>query len=340
MMTQAGHEVTHFGHADSDIEDYAGCEHITVTDDDILRQCYGTEYVDQQAWIQRGFGSYFKVEDLAHCHFHAEFTKEYLPVKQPHDIVVSFWGWGHKAIHDALPADVIFVEGGIGYPSAFARWRIYESHAIMSAMYGAKSLGTCDMDNYHRVINNYFDPNDFDYSADKDDYVLFLGRVYSGKGVDIAIDATERAGRRLLIAGQGTLADMGYTTVPAHVTEIGYADVETRRRLLSRASALFIASKYLEPFAGVQVEAWLSGTPVISPDYAAFAELNQHGVTGFRCSTMRDYVHAIKNIDQINPMTCRQHGVKFTMDAIAPQYTRYFQDLLDVYQGAGWYTMD
>ena len=335
MMSGRGHEIVHIGHRDSIVPE--GVTNIAVTDDTTLNIAYGAEYL-AGAWKTNGFAHYYDIRDYAHQTF-TQGAIDYINAHaDTNTLVLGFWGWGHRAIHDACP-NCIFIEPGIGYPSAFARWRIYESHAIMNAMYGAKSIGTCDMDWYHRVIPNYFDPEDFVYSEDKTDTVLYLGRVYSGKGLDIIIQATERAKRKLIVAGQGTLAQMGYATTPSHVTEVGYADAEQRKMLLARASAVVVASGYLEPFAGVQVEAWLSGTPVITPDWAAFAELNVDGVTGYRCNTFRDFVTALKNVDKLDPVACLEHAQQFTLPNIAPRYERYFSDVLDVYNGDGWYTV-
>jgi glycosyltransferase involved in cell wall biosynthesis len=203
---------------------------------------------------------------------------------------------------------------------------------------GIESLTNCTQNWYHRVIPNYFDLDDFDYSENKKNYILYLGRVNAGKGVDIAIQATEKAQIPLIVAGSGSIADLGYSSTPAHVTEFGYADYHQRRRLLSEARALIIGSKYLEPFAGVQVEAWLSGTPVISPDWAAFAEYNIQGETGFRCQMFRDFVSACTLADTLSPRRCRRHGEQFSLESIGPKFDRYFQDILDVKHGQGWYT--
>ena len=108
---------------------------------------------------------------------------------------------------------------------------------------------------------------------------------------------------------------------------------------MSRAQALFIASKYGEPFGGVQVEAWLSGTPVISPDYAAFAEMNRHNITGFRCRTFKDYVEAVENVQYLLPIQSRKHGERYLLENIAPEFERYFQDVTNIYTGKGWYTI-
>lgn len=339
MMASRGHTIYHYGHERSQIPHQPNVEHITVITDRDHRQAYGDSYVDDQSWRQLGFAHYYNVDDHAHQVFRANSIKAIAARKQPRDFVLCFWGWGVKAVADAHP-DLIAVEPGIGYGGAWARWRVYESHAVRMGLAGPDAINQCTQDWYHVVIPNYFDLRDFDYNTVKDDYVLYLGRIYSGKGVDIAIEATERAGRRLIVAGQGSLREMGYATTPAHVTEVGYADPGMRRLLMSRARALFIGSRYGEPFAGVQVEAWLSGTPVISPDWAAFAELNRDGITGFRCRTFQDFVRAIQNTGQIRPQDCRAHGLQFSLDAVAPQYERYFQDVMNVYTGSGWYHIE
>ena len=328
MMTDHGHTVIHYGHEDSETQ---ATEQVTVTTNQDLHAAYGS-----YDWRRNFFR--FDIQDHAHRTFHANAIKEIEKRKQAGDFVLHFWGYGHKTIADAHP-DLINVEPGIGYRDTFARWRVFESHAIRNAVNGPDSISTCNQDWYSVVIPNYFDLADFDYSEEKDDYILYLGRVYSGKGVDIAIEATERAGRRLIIAGQGSLAEMGYKSRPAHVTELGYADLTTRRQLMSRASALFIGSKYNEPFGGVQVEAYLSGTPVISPDWGAFVEYNRDNITGFRCRTFADFVRAIDNAKYLLPIQCRRHGEQFSLENVAPQYERYFQDVANVYSGAGWYQL-
>ena len=335
MMSQRGHHVIHYGHSDSEVQ---ADELVAVTDNQVLEAAYGTEYL-AGAWRERGFAHYFSVDDSAHKVFHARAIKEIGKRKQPNDILLCFWGWGHKPIADAHP-DMIAIEPGIGYPSAWARWRVYESHSVLNSLSSSDSVGQCLQDWYHVVIPNYFEAEDFEYSAIKQDYILYLGRITASKGVDIAINATKLASKRLIIAGQGSLSDLGYTKTPDHVEMVGFADEITRKKLMSNAQALFIASRYAEPFAGVQVEAWLSGTPVISPDWAAFAEYNRDNITGIRCRTLRDFVQACDTVQYLDPGQCRYHGERFLLDRVAPEYERYFQDVLNVYTGAGWDQLD
>lgn len=324
MMTNRGHEVIHYGHEDS----LLGCtEHVSVLTNDDFAKSYGSH-----DWRKTFFK--FNTNDHAYQTFYANAIREVGFRKKKNDFILPFWGSGVRPICDAHQHDMIVVEPGIGYAGGhWAKWKVWESYAIYHAHCGMGAVGQCQQDNYSVVIPNYFDIDDFTFNDKKEDYFLYLGRVYSGKGVDIAIDATRRAGVKLVVAGQ---KEAGYT-FPPHVEYVGYADVPKRKELMSKAKASFLPSQYVEPFGGVQIENLLSGTPTITSDWGSFAENNLHGVTGYRCRTMGDYVDAIKNIDRIRPANCRAFGENFTLERVAPRYEKYFQDVLDVYNGAGWY---
>ena len=102
---------------------------------------------------------------------------------------------------------------------------------------------------------------------------------------------------------------------------------------------VFFPSQYAEPFGKVLVESLLSGTPAISTDWGAFTETNIHGVTGYRCRTFNDYVEAVSSIKNgdIHSKDCRNHGEKYSMKNIRPQYEDYFRKVYDLASNKGWY---
>ena len=328
MMTERGHTVYHYGHEHSDV---ICTEHVPVVTHEEFTSVYGDEYKTK-------FFS-FDTGDFVYQTFYARTIEAIETRKQKNDIILPFWGAGVRPICDAHP-DLITIEPGIGYAGGhWARFKIFESYAIYHAYYGLDSVGTCKQDWYDVVIPNYFDPDDF-VTSEKDDYFLFMGRIYEGKGVHVAIQATEAIGAKLIIAGQGNLADMGYDTIPSHVEVVGYADVETRKRLMSRAKGAFVPSMYNEPFGGVQVECLFSGTPTITTDWGAFTENNVHGVTGYRCRTFDEFVWAAKNIGNIDTQACRDWALNnYSLEAVAPLYEDYFQAVLNIYGGKGWYEL-
>lgn len=328
MMAGRGHTIYHYGHEDSDT---MADEDVTVITNEVWERVYGTHDYKSK-WFK------YDMNDEAYQTFYKNAIAEIAKRKQPNDIVLPFWGAGVRPVCDAHK-DLLIIEPGIGYAGGhWAPYKIFESYAIYHAYCGLKNVGSCAQGNYDIVIPNYFDLDQFEYKEEKEDYFLFLGRVYTGKGVHIAEQVCEAAGVKLKVAGQ---LDPSYENYewPDHVEFVGYAGVEERKELMKNAKGSFLASQYLEPFGGVQVENLLAGTPTISSDWGAFTENNIEGVTGYRCRTFEDYVRAVKNIQQgkIKSEDCRKQGEKFSLESIAPLYEDFFRKVTDIRTGDGWY---
>lgn len=325
MMVARGHTVIHYGHEKSNL---VCSEHVTVITSDLYDKVYNYN------WKKEFFK--FDAADEVHQTFNRNAIAEIHKRKQPNDFLLAFWGYGHYDICMAHQ-DLICVEPGIGYSpgSSFCKWRIYESYALMHA----STPDLCKTSWYHAVIPNYFDAEEFEYAPEKkEDYFLFVGRILDDKGVGMAIDVTKRLGARLIVAGQGGPENLGLREWPEHVTHIGYADVETRKKLMSRAKAAFVLTQYVEPFGGVSIEHLMSGTPIITTDWGAFAENNVHGVTGYRCRTFDHMMWAAQNIDKISPKACREWAMdNFSLEKVTTMYEEFFQMVYDVYTGQGWY---
>ena len=259
--------------------------------------------------------------------------------KQPRDFLMCPYP-SHIHIASDHIKDMIVVESGIGYPSGFfAPFKIFESYAIMHAYYGliAVELGG-RLEWYNRVIPNHFDKNDFifDEYGKREDYLLFLGMRHGGasKGYTIARDAARDAGIKLLVAGPDKLPE----GEPDHVEHVGLLGVKERAELLSKARALIAPSVFLEPFCGAQVEAFMSGTPVISTDWGAFVEYNIDGLTGFRCRTHKDFVEAIEDVKSLDPHEIRQYGLTFSLERVCKLYDKFAEEVMKIYDGnGGWY---
>lgn len=339
MMTERGHEIFHYGVEGSNP---ICTENIVVVSNFTYNLVYGKHDYHSKFFK-------YDTEDICYKTFYENTIKEIRKRNSGRDIVLPFWGVGVRPICDELADECIIIEPGIGYgDGAWTNYRVYESYAIYSAYCGNDAILQCNQNNYHVVIPNYFEKNDFTPDFDpidrlkrEDPYFLYLGRVYSGKGVGIAIDVCELLGVKLKIAGQLGEEYEDYEW-PENVEFVGYADKEKRDELMRHAIASFLPSQYLEPFGGVQIENLLCGTPTITSDWGAFAENNIQGITGYRCRTFDDYVNAALDCleGKINYENCYKQGLNFTCEAIAPKYEKFFNDVLNIYEGNGWYQLN
>lgn len=318
-MKDYDYELIHYGHEESKVN----CEHVTVV-------------TSEQNHI-KSFDDHIITEDSNLIDiFSKKTSKELHRRKKPNDIVLCFHGrWNSDAVKEH--SDLFIVEPAIGYDPAgtFAPYKVFSSYAQMHFYYGL--TGTLYKPSwYDEVIPNSFDPDQFEFSDEKDDYFVYLGRMIEGKGIDLCIQITEYLQQKLVIASPGNLQWLGYQNIPEHVKHIGYCNSEARKRVLSKAKGLIAPTYFLEPFGNIVPEALISGTPVITTDWGGFVDTCISGVTGYRCRSFTQFVDAAKNIHIISNQTCRDYAIEnFSIKSVSKKYNDYFQRILqrDFYGG-------
>lgn len=257
----------------------------------------------------------------------ARMIKEIAKRKEPRDFLLTIGGASQKPVADAHP-DLMTVEYSIGYAGSFSPYRVFESHVWRHHTYAAQ--GITDGRFFDAVIPVFFDPKEFRFNAQKENFVLYVGRLTPRKGIGIACRAAKEAGVPLKIIGHG---DQSLIT---HGEYLGALDMKERNEWMSRASAVLCPTQYVEPFCCVGVESQFCGTPVISTDWGGFVETVEHGKTGFRCSYLGEFAQAIRDCRQLDPAYIRQRAVeKYSMEAVKPQYEAYF-NRLSLLWGEGW----
>lgn len=251
---------------------------------------------------------------------------------QPDDIICVVGSCHARPMMAVFPNHLV-VEFGIGYESTAARFRVWESYAWMHACAGAAAgrSGAADGAFFDTVVPGYLDTAEFDWTDEKDDYYVFVGRMIERKGVHIAAETCKRLGKKLICLGAGDF-------IPEGVEHLGPVDHTTRNKIVRKAKALFCPTIYLEPFGNVAIEAAALGTPVISTDWGAFTETVRHGETGYRCKLLRDFIRAAELCDagEILATECREHAARYDLKVIAKRYDAYFSDLTTLF-GEGWY---
>ncbi|HZF51480.1 MAG TPA: glycosyltransferase [Polyangiaceae bacterium] len=263
-------------------------------------------------------------------------------------------GDGFEGSYASIPTGPMMVEYGIGYYGTFSRYRVFESHAHREWWHGRRD--NVQEDNDDAVVPNYFDRRDFpSFPRDEEEkqallrglpersrervcsivaepYFLFLGRIIASKGFHIAIETTAALGSRLVLAGQG---DPG--PLPPHVVRFGHATIEERGVLMACATASFAPTHYREPFGGVAVEAQLCGTPAVTTDHGAFVETVE---APWRCASHAEFLEAAERARQLRAeerAALRERALsRYSLEAVAPLYERYFSRLYARW-GGGWY---
>lgn len=319
MMMDRGHEVFLYG---GEANEASCTEHIVCVSEDARANFVGDKHFTEASF------------DWKHPFWQCANTTmatEIMQRAQPHDFVCVIGGVAQQPIAEFLPGMMV-VEFGIGYGGVFAKYKVFESYAWMHTVYGALSGGNPHAANgqwFDAVIPGYLDPEMFPFSAEKDDYFLYVGRLIDRKGHGIAAEVCKALGKRLIMAGQGT--------PPDGVEYVGIVGPEERGRLMSRAKALFVPTLYLEPFGNVHIEAMACGTPVITTDWGVFTETVEDGFNGFRCRTFGEFKDAALSVDGLDHLSIRHRAVtRYGLATVGRQYEDYFHRLLTLW-GDGWY---
>lgn len=231
--------------------------------------------------------------------------------------------------------------------------------------------------NYHFVAPNYFDLEEWDVVVDPSAipnplteafedhrdalrkrglsvpsalldtsnvrYIGFLGRVYDRKGVDLIVHlANQMPDEMFVICGQIEDEDRKrYIGGAVHHNLMGVEAITGRARsaYMGSAKCMLMPTKFIEPFGGSGVEGMLCGTPLIASDFGAFTETVEHGVTGYRCHTMGDWIAAIKSIGKLSRSTVAERArARYSLETIGKTYDGIFKTLRDLLE-KGYYTL-
>ena len=346
MLLSLGHEVYLYGAEGSNAPCTEFIQTHTLED---LREEWGegdNRFELGYDWKTKGFKHDFNTKKTeTTLKFYKNCIEEINKRKEDDHFLLLMQGYYHQPIDQGVKL-YLTCEPGIGYRGSYSRFRAFESAYIQNFTYGSQNpFKSINGNFYDRVIPNYFDMGDFEFSDEKDDYFLFVGRLIKRKGVDIASLACKEAGVKLKLAGQGMVSwEKGKLVLKDtvltgdHLDYVGYIDVEERKKLMSRAKGVFVPTLYLEAFGGVNVEAQLSGTPIITTDFGVFPETNINDLSGFRCNTLNDFVEAIKNVqkfDKVDYTSIKDRAEAFySMDSVKYQFDTWFEDLYQLYLSA------
>lgn len=249
----------------------------------------------------------------------------------------------------------VTVDAHAGHSSPYAAYTVYPSKSWRAFIYGKfyaqKYQNALIQQPYwdDAVIYHYLDLASFPFTPEKQDYLLFVGRLNPSKGVFFVIQACQELGIPLKVAGglhpSSERLFLDYVAKHPLVDYVGTFDSAKRAEWMGQARCLLCPTLYPEPFGLVAIEAMAMGTPVIATDWGAFSETVVHGKTGFLISYYQDLLRSLQRIHEIDPLVCRKWvEANFTTDVVAPYYDRFFKRIMAIRSSDPasnpWYTAD
>lgn len=275
---------------------------------------------------------------------------------KPGDIVCHPFGQSHQMLPTIFP-HLHHVETGIGYPDRpFGCWRIFESNAWRHYHWGRDDKDDSLRNNpgmnrsYSWVIPNYFDLDDW-IAPDEpnEDYVLYMGRITAEKGMRILVEVIRAMAKlpnspAFVFAGQGDFQQLVHSQVfrdphPGNKVRLRFAGVVTGRHraaLVGKARGMVMPTEFIEPFGGAGVEGMLTGTPLLASGFGAFTETVEHGITGFHCNTLGDWITGIEHAKSLNRDVIRLLArSRFSLADCGLKYDRAFREIAELSR-LGW----
>ena len=216
-------------------------------------------------------------------------------------------------------------------------WHGIDRHISLNCVSAAQAHTFADVPALAGWIANGIALDRFPLCAEKDDYLLWLGRVCEEKAPHLAVEIARRAGKRLVVAGQ--IYPFRYhqeyfdrEVAPILTGSPGFVDspsFATKLALLSHAAALLVPSQAEETSSLVAMEAMACGTPVLAFRRGALSEIIEDGQTGFIADDLDSMSEAVQHLASIRPETCRAHVEKnFSAARMADDYANLYKNVL------------
>jgi glycosyltransferase involved in cell wall biosynthesis len=166
---------------------------------------------------------------------------------------------------------------------------------------------------------------------DPGDAYLFFGRLVPYKRADLAVQACERLGRKLIVAGSGRDMDRLRRLSSGSTEFVGHVPDDEVPNLFARARALLFPG--LEDFGIVPVEAQAAGLPVIAYGVGGARDSILDGRTGvlYDKGSVQGLCDAIQRFESLSfdERELRSNALQFTPERFAIAFEQLLRSLAE-----------
>lgn len=205
--------------------------------------------------------------------------------------------------------------------------------------------------------------DDFPFSqSPSNDYIVWIGRIVPGKGLEDAIEIANRLGRKLVVGARVDKESESnfnyYKTQIEHKLQqtpvINHGEVTSKERneLVTSSRCFIFPIKLEEAFGLVMIESMACGTPVVAYAKGAVPEMIKDGQTGFIVNSSDSDIRGdwivkktgidglTEAIEKIYAMSeseykkmrenCRAHiEENFTVDRMVSDYEKVYEEIIN-----------
>ena len=221
-----------------------------------------------------------------------------------------------------------------------ALFRDVPRNVYFNCVSGSQAQSFRELPGFVGVVPNGIALERFRLRSVKEDYVLWMGRICPEKAPHLAMDAAERAGVRLIMAGHVYPfswhqlyfdQEIGprLERMAEQVRWVKAPSFEEKTNLLSSAKALLLPTLAPETSSLVAMEAMACGTPVIAFPNGALPEIVENGVTGIFVSDVPRMASAIVEAASLSPAAARRMAEeRFSSMTMAEGYESLYSEII------------
>lgn len=183
---------------------------------------------------------------------------------------------------------------------------------------------------YRRKSTVIYPPVNTDYytpGGEKEDVYLCMSRLVKYKRIDLAVEAFNKLGKKLVVIGAGEQLEYLKSIANSNIVFLGRQSDEVVREYYRKSKAFIFPGE--EDFGITPVEAQACGTPVIAYGRGGATETVLDGQTGvfFEEQTVDGLIEAVQRFEKMNMSSsdCRMNAEKFSIERFETQISKYVE---------------